>query len=189
MPIINMVYKKKKKFVYEYDFANKSVAQIKNDWWSMKTESATFGNEWIKYSGWNDLYVQPIWMVEALDNAKKITLKNTHTQYVNRDVALCYNKDAGNRYWYNGDASVLIYQVWNSEISRVRMPWVSSWTVYTATCIIDLVNKTTTIDYWGLYSNTVSLTDSQITTITSMNYLWYILENNWLRKISIEIEL
>lgn len=177
-----------KTYSYSYDFSNKSISDMQDDWWTLKTASwVSSWDNWVKYSWWNYLWNSPTWLSTAISNANVIIIKSTHTQRVNWTLWLTkWNSDADADwfaiYW---DASVVWCSVaWTQVFKTSFSP---SAQQHTAVGIFNLNSKTAYVDYDWIYTNTVSLTDAQITFIKSTNTLGHILENNRFKSISIEI--
>lgn len=177
-----------KTYSYSYDFANKSISDMQDDWWTLKTASwVSSWDNWVMYSWWNYLWNSPTWLSTAISNANVIIIKSTHTQRVNWTLWLTkWNSDADADwfaiYW---DASVVWCSVsWTQVFKTSFSPSVQQ---HTAVGIFNLNSKTAYVDYDWIYTNTVSLTDAQIAFIKTTNTLGHILENNRFKSISIEI--
>jgi len=197
MPIINMVYKKKKGWKYSYDFIWKTISQISNDWWQgtswwINTTDGLYRNAWN-----NPLYIQPSWMWNALSNANKITIRFWYyvTKWTwTRDI-LC---TLSNTSWYI-EPRFWLYCWWASGANMVINSWTQSTFTYSYTWstifteVRDFANKTLTIsstDGNSITPSTFSLTDSMIAILKTYTYINIL--QNWtaskMQSISITIE-
>lgn len=181
-------YNPAKTYSYSYDFSNKSISDMQDDWWTLKIASwVSSWDNWVMYSWWNYLWNSPTWLRTAISNANVIIIKSTHTQRVNWTLWLMkWNSDADADlfaiYW---DASVVWCTVAWTQVFRTSFS--PSAQQHTAVGIFNLNSKTAYVDYDWIYTNTVSLTDAQIAFIKTTNTLGHILENNRFKAISIEI--
>ena len=161
---------------FSYDFRNKSVSQIQSDWWVTRDWSYSTGSSWIYTS--RDVV---IWFPVDCSNATKITITWTA------------NSARASYWWFNiwltttvttqtSDAGFGLYGTANNPSSAVtvysnwsRSNWNDIWVIrpwtYTATVVIDLLNKTISWSVPNIWTSTLSLNNTQVSAIKSMKWL------------------
>ena len=196
MPIINMVYKKKK-WKYSYTFKGKTSTQIWNDWnlltWTIQTNS-----DWVCWSSNTDCRIKVD--IPSLATAKKITISWTYVVNSRRPANNACSFWIWSWSWWGTTSVSWSLQwttytwIWAQFYDWTTYNWnvvgyASQWT-YNPITIIDLVNKTITMELSWFNNSVVTLTDSQINTIKQMTYLFvYISVNNSaMSDVSIKIE-
>jgi hypothetical protein len=175
MPIINMVYKKKK-WKYSYTFKGKTSSQIWNDWdlltWTIQTNS-----NWVTWSSNTDCRIKVD--IPSLANARKIVV--THTVVVNTNASVYNAAYSGVGVWTWWWSWHTIYKVFGSgyngmSVEAAGINWnvvgnATAWETYIPTTTIDLVNKTVIGTMSWFNNSTISLTDADVTTIRNYTYL------------------
>ena len=167
--IVRPVYK------YSYDFRNKSISQIQSDWWVTREWSYSAGSSWI-YTSRDTV----IWFPVDCSNATKITMtwtanaSNTTTSWFSIGLMTTVTTQTS-------DAWIWLYGTFNSPSWAVsvysnwsRANWNDIWAIrpwtYTATVVIDLLNKTISWSVPNKWTSTLSLTDAQVSAIKSMKW-------------------
>ena len=188
MPIINMVYKKKK-WKYTYDFINKTTTQLTNDGW-INASWLTTGSNWVTSTNWVALWNEVNWLWTAMSNAKKVTM--SFTTYSNNSwtgvAGFLIVQDANNTWetgLYTEPRQYEFKIIWN----RLTKPSSSQWTGdRVATYTFDFENKQATYSYaWS--SNTYTLTDAQISWAKQCKRIYCPLSTAiYLKNLSITIE-
>jgi hypothetical protein len=194
MPIINMVYKKKK-WKYSYTFKGKTSSQIWNDWdlltWTIQTNS-----DWVCWSSNTDCRIKVD--IPSLATAKKITISWTvvvnNASYTAASIGIWAGSWWGTsaaRYdieWSGYDGLVISYYDGSDHLgNKVGNASVGT---FNPTLTIDLVNKTMVWTLSWFSNSTLTLTDAYINNIRQMTYLlaYVSVNKSALSDISITIE-
>lgn len=203
MPIVNLLnthtwHQGKTYIDFEYDFRNKTMAQLTADWWIERTPWSTqISSQWIKASSYQYMYNYLPDLQQALKDANIITLK---TRYYNWWVSSWYYCDGG--VWVSnisapaGGARVFI--TWNYTAASVGS-WnliqysYSAWTVpvwdYEITLIINKITKQLSLDISNFYTNTATIPDDQIPSLDTYDLFDVIYwQSAYTRKVSIKTE-
>jgi hypothetical protein len=167
-----------KVYEYSYDFRNKSITALNNDWWSIPEWQSyvTFDDTWMKLTGQPCMLKKslPSWI---LSTAKKITLVSSwHNNWYAARFALAsvvqYWSSTNSTWWYvDTRTGTRIIQLYGTQYSTSW--WFSTWS-YTMKSIIDLENKIATLSITWYSDITQSITDAQITNIRNNSPLLYI---------------
>lgn len=181
-------------YEYSYDFRNKTLSQVQNDWWTFQEWSGTvaFNSNWV-YLRSTSYNLRMRNVKGPWTNANKITMTMTATVWTwsaTFKLSTSNNADT-NTTSINIDSNrnkqeLIIYWNWYS------FSWLSSWT-YTQKVVLDLVNKTYTLSCTWKSDNTWSITDEQIAWIkanakTVWVYIWKSSTGTVIRDIKILVE-
>ena len=203
MPIVNLLnthtwHQGKTYIDFEYDFRNKTMAQLTADWWIERTPWSTqISSQWIKASSYQYMYNYLPDLQQALQDANIITLK---TRYYNWWVSSWYYCDGG--VWVSNISSpaggAKVFITWDytaasvSSWNLIRYSY-SAWTVpvwdYEITLIINKTTKQLSLNIPNFYTNTVTIPDEQIPSLDTYDLFdvtyW---QSAYTRKVSIKTE-
>lgn len=181
-------------YEYSYDFRGKTKTQVTNDWWSAWTWDSwtSCWSNWL-YQTSNQSWWRLIRQFNVdMSNAKKITMSaqiyasNTSSWWCTWSIATSSAR-ANNTAVYIGNDAKNMQVAWTVTTINPTL----SLNTYKWEYIIDLENKTATVTFltWSTYTNTISITDSQINTIRNNNIYWPILVWNYgyLQTVSITV--
>ena len=165
-------------YEYSYDFRNKSITTLNNDWWSIPEWQSyvSFDATWMKLTGLPCKLKKslPSWI---LSTAKKITLVSSwQNNWYSARFALAsvvQSWSSANSTWWYADTrtGTRIIELYGTQYSTSW--WFYTWS-YTMKSIIDLENKIATLSITWYSDITQSITDAQITNIRNNSPLLYI---------------
>ena len=212
MPIINMVYKNKIPMLEKsLDLTALSAAEIQAQWWYLWWKNwasdYSLSSNWLTHN-WTHNSSYWVWYNFSW-NPKKITLNATYSISSTNQYTWFGRICLWSNEWFDNynswDVLNAVYKWWNLDNNvYVRLSnygnlitdtWYSwTWTFY-CKFVIDLENKT--IEYSTTsprtYSKSATLTDAQITAISSYKYLifgWTLYDTPWsvLKNCSLKVE-
>ena len=202
MPIFNSVYKSfKPPYEYSYDFVWKTTSQMETDGWIFygNKNYATFNTNWINSTS-QDVAIFA-WienLSSAISNAKKITISSTWNlvNWFRNELSLYsgYSSWWTGKYWQSmSNAENKMYAVINDNFIATNMS--VSW-IITETIEIDLENGTWNVSATNGYSNSWTLSSSDISNIRNNSkwiwifpWWWWAWNSNWwMTNLSIKIE-
>ena len=181
-------------YEYSYDFRNKSLSQVQNDWWTLQEWSGAvaFNANWVYLS--SKSYNLRMWNVKwPWTNANKIIMTMTATVWTWSATFKLSTSDNAD----TNTTGINIDSNWNKQVLAIywtsyTFSWLSSWT-YTQKVVLDLLNKTYTLSCTWKTDNTWSITDAQIAWIKANSktvwvYIWSGSTGTVIRDISILVE-
>lgn len=205
MPIVSLLntrkWSKGKTYIdFEYDFRNKTMAQLTTDWWIERTSWSTqISSEWIKATSFQYMYNYLPDLQQALQDANIITMKTWHYNWW---TSAWYYCDAWVWVWedsYKADGARLainynsIRGSANAHISNLINYTFSAWNMpvwnYESTIVINKQTKQLSVTVWTYYTNTISIPDEQLSSIDTYNLFTVIYwQSAYTRKVSIKTE-
>lgn len=187
-------------YEYSYTFKWKTATEIWNTWtlltWTLQTNS-----NWVCGSSSTDCRIKVD--IPSLANARRIVISGTvvtnnsasKPNYIATSLVLSKGS-----WWGNGESGYFVYGSGYGWLRAFVNDWGTSseWNVvgnatlgntYSPTTTIDLVNKTITWVMSWFNNSTLTLTDSQISTLRSFTYLVAYISVNYsaVQDISIKI--
>lgn len=191
MPIINMVYKKKKWWKYSYDFRNKSVSYVQNAWWTISnTSTLDFWANWVRATNKNNCTWTKSVDFSKISNIEIIANVYLNTWNTNWAVITwpCKTTSWDNnfalwRIWASTYISRIIDNIWNYQWSWSDnyYSWTASSWSQTLKIVFDLSAKTMTsyrILNWNSISKVSNLSDTQVSNIKTCPY-WRVELDAW----------
>ena len=176
-------------WTYSYDFQWKTKSQIFSDGWETQQWIINCDSDWLYCTNWRISIPMP-W---NYDKAKKIKFEyvgilwNSWTQ----DVATCTTSV---KTWEQN--YILNYNTYSPNSSTFGVWWTGNNyivtvpnTTYAWNMVVDIINKTCTITFtqWISYTNTINITDSQITNIKTNKYISIFMNWSYPRTKSIKL--
>lgn len=162
-------------FTYSYDFTTWSVADLQSKWWTVPAWS-TVNSNWYYNSSRNRNFMtlSSADLSTAASSAVKLVMSYTWTATWNhqRSLNITTTWTETTFFYWDWIAHTWWNQagfVWVSMFSESTAYW-TNWT-YTNTMTVDLTNKTWEIEMTDHATLTWTLTDSQITTFRTSNWI------------------
>lgn len=174
---------------YTYDFRNKTVQNLTDDWWTY-VSSATVNANWITFSSWNAIFNQPSWLQAKMANAERLVLVYTmsYNGWYGSTAGLTLSANSGQNTWETWlflDHLYYAASINNSSLVQ-NSHWSLSWD-FTNTVDYDFVNKKCSVSFPWIYTNTFSITDSQISGTRNLAYIRCPVSLSYIKTISVEV--
>lgn len=173
-------------YEYSYDFANKSVSQLQNDWWTFVyiewNTPPTFSSDWI--TNWTSVYwgntvlITRTWISSYIANANKVTLiftwKTQWWQISHKFYRVANSSTRSDTTWgyiqvtsiyFQDQKSAVYWWIYGESGYENINPSTYNNVMVTQTCVLDFINKTMTITDTLWFSKVLTLTDTQINNI------------------------
>ena len=192
MPIINMVYKKKKWWKYSYDFTTWSVADLQSKWWTVSTGSVVNSNGYYNSSrNWNAMTLADN-VANACQNAKKLVFSYTWSATSAHQRSIWLRKSSADTvfFYWDGYAHAWGNQAWFwwEILFTESISYGNNWT-YTATMIVDIVNKTWITEMTNHSTLSGTVTDTAIASFRDCDTIYVYWERDaYIKSFSITIE-
>ncbi len=173
-------------FEYSYDFRNKTWSQCQSDWWTVTWwQTPSVWSDGIYYNWWYSNVAKTL--DKDFSNAKKITFSMYYNAPSNfnwlgfRILKMPWDSNRFGTWIGTSAREITLNNTTVKSISKSKPYW---WN--TQTIEYDLVNKT--YSYSWEFSDTWTLTDTQISTIKTLNTVWFGLNYAYVWTVSITVE-
>ena len=172
-------------YEYSYDFRWKTWSQCQSDWWTLiGWYTPSISSDGIYYNWWDSFFWKQI---ANFTNAKKITFSvyyncsNSFDWFWPRIQIVPWESTYSWLWIWKNKYEVQLNEATTKTVTRTHWTW---W--FTQNMVYDLVNKTYTYT-WDI-AESWTLTDAQVTSIKSTNWIWLILSSVTVQSVNLTVE-